>query len=118
MWNMQSGKERRSFALNGAAPGDSKAKIIGASKFAKPQDADKAKAKAPIRSTKAITGLVTDALNTVVVASTLEGKLYVSPTESRLLDRTLMTVLRLPQHQTRARDAAALLDHADGLEPR
>jgi len=78
MWNMQSGKERRSFALSGAAPGDSKAKIISASKFAKPQDADKVKAKAPIRSTKAITGLVTDALNTVVVASTLEGKLYVS----------------------------------------
>jgi len=114
MWNMQSGKERRSFALSGVAP-VSKAKIIGSSKFAKPQDAEKAKAKAPIRSTKAITGLVTDALNTVVVASTLEGKLYVGTGRSESEQR-LIAVLRLPQYQASARDAAPVFDHPDGLE--
>lgn len=78
MWNMQSGKERRSFALSGAVAGDTKPKNVGTSKFAKPQDAEKVKAKAPVRSIKAITGLVTDASNTMVIASTLEGKIYVS----------------------------------------
>lgn len=73
MWNMQSGKERRSFALQGPAPGDTKPGIINAAKTGK----SKEKAKAPVRSMQAITGLVVDALNTTVIASTLEGKLYV-----------------------------------------
>lgn len=74
MWNMQSGRERRSFALTGSPPGDTKSKIIATSKTGKAKE----KAKAPVRSMQAITGLVTDALNTTVIASTLEGKLYVS----------------------------------------
>ncbi len=74
MWNMQSGKERRSFALDGPPPGDTKPKIINTAKNGKAKE----KAKAPIRSTQAVTGLVTDSLNTSVIASTLEGKLYVS----------------------------------------
>lgn len=69
---MQSGKERRSFALAGPAPGDSKPKIISSSKSAKSKEAPK------VKSMQAITGLETDALNTTVVASTLEGKLHVS----------------------------------------
>jgi U3 small nucleolar RNA-associated protein 21 len=73
MWNMQSGRERRSFALDGPPPGDTRPKIISASK-----NKSKAKAKAPVKSMQAITGVVTDVLNTMVVASTLEGKLYVS----------------------------------------
>lgn len=77
MWNMQSGKERRSFALTGPAPGNSKPKIISASKVAKPKEASKTK------SMQAITGLVTDSLNNTVVASTLEGKLYVSGIATR-----------------------------------
>ena len=74
MWNMQSGKERRTFSLTGPPPGDSKPKIIGASK-PKAKKVNGVEAK----SVQAITGLVTDALNTLVVASTLEGKLYVCP---------------------------------------
>lgn len=70
LWNMQSGKERKSFALTGPAPGDSKPKIIAASA------SKKAKNKEPKKTIQAITGLATDALNTVVIASTLEGKLY------------------------------------------
>lgn len=75
MWNMQSGKERRTFSLTGPAPGDSKPKIMT-------QASGKLKAKtkklAAEKSIQAITGLATDTLNNVVVASTLEGKLYVS----------------------------------------
>lgn len=71
MWNMQSGKERKSYALTGPAPGDSKPKIIAASK------PKKSKTKPIIKkSIEAITGIVTDSLNSTVVASTLEGKLY------------------------------------------
>jgi U3 small nucleolar RNA-associated protein 21 len=73
MWNMQSGKERKSFALTGPPSGDSKPKIIAASKPKSKAKVEKAK------SVQAITGLVTDALNTTVVACTLEGKLYVGP---------------------------------------
>jgi U3 small nucleolar RNA-associated protein 21 len=72
MWNMQSGKERKSFALTGPAPGNTKPKIITNSK------PKKAKAKQLKKSIEAITGLATDNLNTMVVAGTLEGKLYVS----------------------------------------
>lgn len=71
MWNMQSGKERRSFALSGTVAGDSKPKIIAQTK-------PKKKAVKEDRLIQAVTGLVTDALNTRVIASTLEGKLYVS----------------------------------------
>jgi hypothetical protein len=72
---MQSGKERRSFSLTGPPPGDSKPKIIAAA-----NGKGKAKAKKLLaeKSIQAITGLATDTLNNVVVASTLEGKLYVS----------------------------------------
>lgn len=74
MWNMQSGKERRTFSLTGPPPGDSKPKII-----AQANGKAKAKAKkvASEKSIQAVTGLATDTLNNVVVASTLEGKLYV-----------------------------------------
>ena len=77
---MQSGKERRAFALIGPAPGNAKPKIVSASKNAKPRETPK------VKSMQAITGLVTDALNTTVVASTLEGKLYVSHFECRAKD--------------------------------
>jgi hypothetical protein len=72
---MQSGKERRSFSLTGPPPGDSKPKIIAAA-----NGKGKAKAKKLLaeKSIQAITGLATDTLNNVVVASTLEGNLYVS----------------------------------------
>lgn len=79
MWNMQSGKERRSFSVAGATMGDSKPDIIQRAKTGKAKE----KAKANVRSTQAITGLVVDALNTTVIASTLEGKIYVSRANSR-----------------------------------
>lgn len=69
MWNMQSGKERKSFALTGVAPGDSKPKVMTQAK-------SKRSKKVAKKTIEAITGLVTDALNTTVIASTLEGKLY------------------------------------------
>jgi U3 small nucleolar RNA-associated protein 21 len=72
MWNMQSGRERRSFALSGAAPGDTKPENM-----LRANGKAKAKAKATVRSMQAITGLAVDALNTTLIASTLEGKLYV-----------------------------------------
>ncbi|OCF33495.1 U3 small nucleolar RNA-associated protein 21 [Kwoniella heveanensis BCC8398] len=53
MWNLQSGKERRSFSMTAKADGEKSKKSI-----------------------QAVTGLVTDALNRTVVASTLEGKIY------------------------------------------
>ncbi|KAL1412861.1 rRNA-processing protein utp21 [Vanrija albida] len=70
MWNMQSGKERKSFALSGPAPGDSKPKIIQQSK------PKKSKTKTVQKTIEAVVGLATDALNTTVIAGTLEGKLY------------------------------------------
>ncbi|WVQ96671.1 hypothetical protein IAU59_003777 [Kwoniella sp. CBS 9459] len=77
MWNLQSGKERRSFSLTGPAAGDSKPKIIVQSKAAKARAAQaKADGEKSKKSIQAVTGLVTDALNRTVVASTLEGKLY------------------------------------------
>lgn len=75
MWNMQSGKERRSFSLTGPPPGDSKPKIIAQ---ANGKAKSKAKKLAAEKSIQAVTGLATDTLNNIVVASTLEGKLYVS----------------------------------------
>ncbi|KAK4684110.1 U3 small nucleolar RNA-associated protein 21, partial [Tremellales sp. Uapishka_1] len=69
MWNMQSGKERKSFALTGPAPGNTKPRIIAASKA-------RTKSKPAQKVAQAITGIATDALNTLVIASTLEGKLY------------------------------------------
>ena len=71
MWNMQSGKERRNFSLTGAPSGNTEPKIIATNK------PKKVKTQAVKKSTKAITGLATDALNTTVVASTLDGELYV-----------------------------------------
>ena len=53
--------------------GDAKPGMIAASK-----GKAKEKTKAPAKSIQAITGLATDALNTTVMASTLEGKIYVS----------------------------------------
>lgn len=78
MWNMQSGKERRTFSLNGPAPGDSKPKIIATSKGKGLGKGKGSKKLAVEKSIQAITGLATDTLNNVVVASTLEGKVYVS----------------------------------------
>lgn len=78
MWNMQSGKERKSFALTGAAPGDSKPKIIPQSKGMVKAKGGKLERAKGSKSVQAITGLATDALNTMVIAGTLEGKLYVS----------------------------------------
>lgn len=69
MWNMQSGKERKSFSLTGPAPGNSKPKITAQGKAKKPKQVKQV--------IQAITGLATDSLNTLVIASTLEGKLYV-----------------------------------------
>jgi U3 small nucleolar RNA-associated protein 21 len=77
MWNMQSGKDRKSFSLTGVAPGDTKSRIIAASK------PKKTKIQPARNSKQAVTGLATDALNTMVVASTLEGKLYVRLTVYR-----------------------------------
>lgn len=74
---MQSGKERRTFSLTGPPPGDSKPGII-ASANGKAKPKAKAKKLAVEKSIQAITGIATDALNNVVVVSTLEGKLYVS----------------------------------------
>jgi hypothetical protein len=90
---MQSGKERRSFSLTGPPPGDSKPKIIAAA-----NGKGKAKAKKLLaeKSIQAITGLATDTLNNVVVASTLEGKLYVSLSPSFVSRQLLMLVLRFP----------------------
>ncbi|WRT67784.1 uncharacterized protein IL334_004758 [Kwoniella shivajii] len=76
MYNMQSGKERRSFSLSGPAPGTSKPSIIAQSKTAKAKAAQLKATEGMKKSLEAITGLVSDALNRVVVASTLEGKLY------------------------------------------
>lgn len=70
MWNMQSGKDRRSFSLTGPAPGDTKASDT---QRRPKKQVNGAGAK---RSLQAITGLVADTLNTMVIASTLQGGLY------------------------------------------
>jgi U3 small nucleolar RNA-associated protein 21 len=61
MWNMQSGQERKTFYLSGAAP-----KTKG----------NKARSKAVVAG-QTITGLATDGLNRILIASTLEGVLHV-----------------------------------------
>ena len=71
MWNMQSGKERKSFSLTGSPSRDHKPRMIAKSK------SKMTKIQPVKKTTQAITGLVTDALNTTVVASTLDGKLNV-----------------------------------------
>lgn len=63
MWNMQSGMQRKTFDV-GPCPPDA------ASRF-RPQSGKK---KAEERS---VTGVATDALNRVVIASTLDGTLNV-----------------------------------------
>ncbi|KAL7423168.1 rRNA-processing protein utp21 [Cryptotrichosporon argae] len=69
MWNMQSGRERKSYGITGDRRGDSRPGII---ERAKPKKKDRDVRK----QVTAITGIATDALNTIVVASTLEGNLY------------------------------------------
>ena len=71
MFNMQSGKERRRFALSGELLGDSKPKIMGE------KQKKKKVARPPV--TLPITGIEADSLNTTLVASTIDGSLYVSP---------------------------------------
>lgn len=70
MFNMQSGKERRRFALSGEVLGDSKPKIMST--------ASKKKKGGPPPVVAAVTGLEADSLNTSLVASTINGDLYVS----------------------------------------
>lgn len=125
---MQSGKERKSFSLTGPAPGNSKPKIIAASKPKPKAKVERAK------SILAITGLATDALNTTVVASTLEGKLYVRIAPCRFascqggaelelfpllpcraVPLTNRVVLRFSQHVAGAGDPARVV--RDGAEP-
>ena len=84
MWNMQSGRERRSYALSGPPRGETQPGIIATSK-----GKAKEKMKAPTKSIHAITGLATDALNTTVIASTLEGKLYVGVNDPGMFTETL-----------------------------
>jgi len=68
MWNLQSGQERKTFQVNGVpAP----VSVMGKGK--------KGKVVKGKKSGSAITGLCTDALNNVLIASTLDGSLSVSP---------------------------------------
>jgi U3 small nucleolar RNA-associated protein 21 len=62
MWNMQSGQERKTFYLNGAPAPKAKGNK-GRSKTLVPR--------------QTITGLVTDSLNRILIASTLDGVLHV-----------------------------------------
>lgn len=68
---MQSGKERRNFSLSGQVLGDVKIQNNGVRKKS-------VKLQKQEKTIRAVTGLATDTLNTRVVASTLEGVLYVS----------------------------------------
>jgi len=68
---MQSGKDRKSFSLTGTAPANTRSKIIASSR------PKKSNIKTVKKSIQAITGLATDVLNTLVIASTIEGKLHV-----------------------------------------
>lgn len=73
MWNLQSGQERKTFQVNGAqAPVKEKGK--------------KQKVVRGKKSGSAITGLCTDALNNILVASTLDGSLSVSPADAVCLN--------------------------------
>jgi len=62
MWNMQSGIQRKSYTL-GPCPPDVAARFYSGTVK---------------RSDRSITGLATDSLNSVVIASTLDGTLSVS----------------------------------------
>ena len=62
MWNMQSGIQRKSYTL-GSCPPEVVARFYSGTVK---------------RSDRSITGLATDSLNSVVIASTLDGTLNVS----------------------------------------
>lgn len=62
-WNLQSGQERKSFEVKGVAA---------------PSKGKKTKVVKGRKTGSAITGMCTDALNNVLVASTLDGSLNVS----------------------------------------
>lgn len=62
MWNMQSGIKRKSFNV-GPCPPEVSNRFQGAGK----------------KKERSITGLATDALNTMVIASTLDGTVNVCP---------------------------------------
>jgi U3 small nucleolar RNA-associated protein 21 len=64
-WNLQSGQERKSFEVKGVAA---------------PSKGKKTKVIKGKKTGSAITGMCTDALNNVLVASTLDGSLNVSTT--------------------------------------
>ena len=71
MFNMQSGKERRRFALSGEVMGDSKPKIM--------EGKQKKRKGALPPVTTPITGIEADSLNTTLVVTTIDGTLYVRP---------------------------------------
>ena len=81
MFNMQSGKERRRFALSGEIMGDSKPKNVAE------KQKKKKGALPPVKTP--ITGLEADGLNTTLVASTIDGNLYVCPVSLPQASRSL-----------------------------
>jgi len=98
MWNMQSGQERKTFYLSGAAP-----KTKG----------NKARSKAVVAG-QTITGLATDGLNRILIASTLEGVLHFFDFHTTALDTTMSmpsTVTSLSLH----RDSGLLAVMCDDL---
>ncbi|KAL0946708.1 hypothetical protein HGRIS_012895 [Hohenbuehelia grisea] len=76
MWNMQSGIQRRSFAI-GVCPPEASHRFHNVP----------GKKKAPERC---ITGLATDALNTVLIASTLDGTINFFDFHTAALEHTLV----------------------------
>jgi WD40 repeat protein len=72
-WNLQSGHERKVFNLAGVTQPTQKSRNLARSKA--------------VRVGKSITGLATDALNSVLVAATLDGTLNVSSVDSLKLWR-------------------------------
>jgi U3 small nucleolar RNA-associated protein 21 len=73
LWNMQSGIHRRSFDI-GPAPRE----VLGRSIHLRQSAAAAGGSKKRSSENRAISGLATDALNRVVIASTLDGTLNVS----------------------------------------
>lgn len=73
MWNMQSGIKRKSFDVGPCPP-----EVID--RF-RPSMAKKS-------SERCVTGLASDSLNTLVIASTLDGTINVCPIESFALVRS------------------------------
>jgi hypothetical protein len=96
MWNMQSGIKRKAFEVGPRPP-----EVVAAGRDRAPGSGKKGES-------RSITGLATDALNRVAIATTLDGTVvvcYLHADDEALAN--MLVVLRFPFHQARIHASAS-----------